>query len=235
MITMKSDIGSHIIDTCREALALAVRCAESVTFTFNGTDVVVEPTETDVAAIEARWRKAMDEAHERHITSPEYKAAEAKREADLKKAMAAPMKVSVTTEAEMRAAEVPWPYTMAQLEEYIRSLTERPHDYGTCVHAMSMAAAAAFYYVSRQLGVTGFQSSCADLDFLRRIRGMKGPFILLKAEDALYPQYDLPEKLADALREWQPWLAEQARAKLRDESLAHPSVVDHWKKLAGEP
>ena len=34
--------------------------------------------------------------------------------------------------------------------------------------------------------MTGFQVSCADLDISKRLRGIKGPFILLKAEDMLY-------------------------------------------------
>ena len=135
------------------------------------------------------------------------------------------------TEAEMREAKDPWPYTREQLLQYIDSLTERSHDYGTCVYALSLGALAAFNYVAHKLGVTGFQSSCADLDFLRRNRSLKGPFILLKAEDALYPQYDLREKLDEALNEWKPWLAEEAE-KLLASGTAHPAVLAHWKNLA---
>ena len=56
---------------------------------------------------------------------------------------------------------------------------------------------------------------------------------LIKAEDALYPQYDLPGKLTEAMEEWKPWLKEQAQKKLdaKDE-FVHPSVAAHWKKLA---
>jgi hypothetical protein len=91
------------------------------------------------------------------------------------------------TEQQMRDAKVPWPLTKEQLVEYVESLATRTHDYGTCVYAMSMAAQAAFNYVSRMLGVTGFQASCADLDFIRRTRSMDGPFMLIKASGRPLP------------------------------------------------
>jgi len=144
------------------------------------------------------------------------------------------MKSTATTEKEMREETVPSPQTIAELIEYISSLTEREHDYGTCVYAMSMVATAAFNFVASKQGVTGFQASCADLDILRRTRMIKGPFILLKGEDALYPQYDLPGRLNEALESWKPFLAEQAALKLAETHSAHPDVIAHWKKLAGQ-
>ena len=74
------------------------------------------------------------------------------------------------TEQEMRDTEVPRANTIGELSDYIESLVQQEHDYGTCVYAMSMAATAAFNYVARRLGVTGFQASCADMDVLRRTR-----------------------------------------------------------------
>jgi len=143
------------------------------------------------------------------------------------------MKSESTTEAEMRAEKAPWPDTLEALNEYITSLVERKHDYGTCVYAMSLAATAAFYHVSSKLGVTGFQASCADLDFLRRTRSMDGPFIILKAEDMLYPQYNLPEKLREAMDSWKEWAAEECAKKLeKSGEQAHPNVKAHWERLA---
>ena len=40
---------------------------------------------------------------------------------------------------------------------------------------------------------------------------MEGPFILLKGEDMLYPQYDLHEKLRTAMAEWGAWAGGEAR------------------------
>ena len=61
-------------------------------------------------------------------------------------------------EQDMRAAEVPSAGTIGELSDYIESLVQQEHDYGTCVYAMSMAATSAFNYVAHQLGVTGFQA-----------------------------------------------------------------------------
>jgi hypothetical protein len=144
------------------------------------------------------------------------------------------MKSESKTEQEMRAEKAPWPTTLDELKEYVASLTDRDHDYGTCVYAMSLAATAAFQHVAHKLGVTGFQASCADLDIVRRTRSMEGPFILLKGEDMLYPQYDLPGKLREAMGEWAEWAAEQAAKKLakNKQDAVHPSVWAHWVTLA---
>jgi hypothetical protein len=136
----------------------------------------------------------------------------------------------------MRAAKNPEPYTAKQLTEYVESLVNRKHTYGTCVYAMSLAAVAAFNYVSGKLGCSGFQASCADLDVVRRARLIDGPFILLKAEDALYPQYDLRKKLEHFLAESAEWIKRQANANLadKDRGMVHPDVLAYWRRLAGQ-
>jgi hypothetical protein len=138
------------------------------------------------------------------------------------------------TEQEMRAETAPTFDTVEELQGYITALVERQHDYGTCCYAMSLAATAAFNFVASKLGVTGFQASCADLDILRRTRHLDGPFVILKGEDELYPQYDNQQKLQECRESWKDWIAEQAKAKLeKSADSAHPNVVAHWKKLAG--
>lgn len=138
------------------------------------------------------------------------------------------------TEKEMREADVPTFDTLDELTEYIRSLTEREHDYGTAVYAVSMAAVAAFNHVAHKLGITGFQASCADLDIIRRTRRLRGPFMLIRAEDMLYPQYSIEGKVREALNEWLPWAREQARKKLAEPLVhVHPDVMRRWRELAG--
>lgn len=140
------------------------------------------------------------------------------------------------TEKEMREEEAPWPKEMKELTDYIDSLTERPHDYGTCCYAVSLAATAAFQYVAGKLGITGFQASCADLDVLRRTRRIKGPFAIIRGEDMLYPQYDIVGKVHEYIKEWQQWVAEEAQKKIdkcnREPGRVHPDVWAHWKALA---
>jgi len=224
--------GSHINDACEKAVALAGKRNKPVHFKFNDVDVMVQPGELPADVI-ARWDADREAAHQAWINSDEYKQQEARREAEAKTERERVMIETASTEKEMCEAKVPWPRTEKQLLEYIKSLVEREHDYGTCVYAMSMAAEAAFNYVSHCLGVTGFQASCADMDFLRRTRSIKGPWMIIKGEDALYPQYDLHAKVNEMLEESGPWLKEQATAKLVENLTAHPDVIKHWKRLAG--
>lgn len=141
---------------------------------------------------------------------------------------------NANTVQEMRDAEAPTPKTVEELSEYITSLVDRKHDYGTCVYAMSLAATAAFNHVAHKLGATGFQASCADLDILRRTRSIEGPFIILEGEYMLYPQYDLQDQLDSAISEWEDWASEEAAKKLAQnkEENIHPKVWAHWQSLA---
>lgn len=142
------------------------------------------------------------------------------------------LEIAGSTEQEMREASAPWPETVEELSTYVSSLVDRGHDYGTCVYAMSLAATAAFHFVAGKLGCTGFQASCADLDVLRRLRSIDGSFLILKAEDMVYPQYDLQARLAKFMEESRPWVAEQAKKNLAEVKHAHPDVISHWRKLA---
>ena len=155
----------------------------------------------------------------------------AKFQADVK-AQTEAARAAGRDEKAMRDEKAPWPKTIDELSAYITALVEGPHDYGTCVYAVSLATVATFNYMAGTMGITGFQASMADLDVLRRTRNLQGPFMIIDASDALYPQYDLPGKLAEAMEKWRPWLAEQARKKLADSATAHPNVRAHWKRLA---
>lgn len=234
MITLDAFAGDHISTVCKKAAETAIEANDSVEFVFNDTKVVAQPGES-AEDLEARWNRDFDSAAEAYRNSDEYKQREAKRAVEWELKTSAVLIEKAQTESELRETESPWPYNAKQLNEYIDSLVEREHDYGTCVYAMSLAAMAAFNYVAHKVGSTGFQASCADFDFLRRSRHIDGPFILLKGEDALFPQYNLPARLQEALENWGPWLREAAIKKLGGEGTAHPDVVAHWRKLAAQP
>jgi hypothetical protein len=136
------------------------------------------------------------------------------------------------TEAEMREQESPHPRSIEELAAYVEALATRPHDYGTCVYAMSLAAVAAFNYIAHRLGVTGFQASCADLDILRRTRSIRHGFMVVKAEDLLYPQCDPLPKVLEFIEEQRRELAPVARELLKKETNVAPAVRAHWKELA---
>ncbi len=136
------------------------------------------------------------------------------------------------TEKEMKEAIAPTFGTIEELQQYINGLVTRDHDYGTCVYAMSLAAVASFNFVASKLGVTGFQASCADLDILRRTRHLDCPFVIISADNELYPQYDNVAKLQECRESWSEWVSNKAKVYLEDKTGAATSVIAHWEKLA---
>ena len=141
------------------------------------------------------------------------------------------------TEKELREVKDFWPKSDGELTDYINKLVNRPHDYGTCVYAMSLAAVAAFNYVAGKLGVTGFQASMADLDFIRRTRRLE-MFSIIDFENLLYPQYLNKENfpnLQQLISKNAAWLKEKAAKKLSEidpNNPVHPDVKSHWEYLA---
>lgn len=227
MKTIKALGGDHIYNVMVKAVDAA-----PARFTFNGMAFETREGETLGDA-----RQRFKDEHNFEVTTPEEDAARARRELEETKAKqeAAIASAGVQAEAEMRDSKAPWPKTIEELTTYISGLVDRPHDYGTCVYAMSLAATAAFQFVAGKLGTTGFQASCADMDILRRTRGLEFGRVL-NFDNLLYPQYCNEESfpsyrtlLADPkVRER---LREKASELIASESSAHPGVVAHWKSL----
>lgn len=138
------------------------------------------------------------------------------------------------TEQQMRDQKVPFLDNKEDLSKFIQALVDRPHEYGTCVHAMSMAAVVAFNYVAKQLGCTGFQSSCADLDFIRRTRMIQEPFYLVTLRKVFYPQYNITEEIQEFIKKNKDWIREEAKRKMDTDDInnVHPEVWAHWQRLA---
>jgi hypothetical protein len=167
VLELETLLGDSIRWACKAAVEMADKNNTPVHFEFNGTHVTAYPG-TVPEELEAKWQFDSNVAHDAYLASPEYKKAQQDSDAEEKRKREVHLTAQGTTESELFAEDVPWPYTKEQLIEYVESLVNKQYDYGTCVYAMSMAAEAAFNYVSHRLGVTGFQASCADLDFLRR-------------------------------------------------------------------
>ncbi len=137
----------------------------------------------------------------------------------------------------------PWPKSEDELLAYLREMVAWPEGsgepgegYGRCVYAAAYAALATFYFMASRLGMTGFQASCADMEFLAQSRGMKHGFMVLDAENLLYPQYDMPARVAKWIAETRPQLAPVAREKLReveaDRIEPHPDVLARWREVS---
>ncbi len=142
------------------------------------------------------------------------------------------------SEEELREAEVVWPKTEEELGEIIDALIERNHTYGTCVYAMSIAMVSAMRYVSHELGVTGFQASCADLDVLSRTRNLNWG-TLLDYEDLLWPQKWHSDNFPSRIDIWsdnKEKFAEKAKEKIEENNKGevHERVWKHWEELANK-
>lgn len=124
--------------------------------------------------------------------------------------------------------------------------------YGKCVEAMWRAAYMAHELVASRLGVTGFQHGMSSLTLLGALRDIEGPYMLVDASMALFPQYDLPGRVREFLEgdDVRSWLAREARRKLAEAAKepeysewtdedgvqhrmrrVHIDVEAHWKRL----
>lgn len=108
-----------------------------------------------------------------------------------------------------------------------------PHSYDSSAQAVADAAVEAFNQVAGALGITGFQAQWAALTAYAKILNIKGPIIVLRGDDLLYPQYDIPARVQAWIEECHPWLSERAAELLEEQAdNAVESVVAHWYKLA---
>lgn len=228
MKTIEAEAGAFLYDVLAKAVDEA-----PAQFEFNGWRFETRVGESLRAA---RERFQQEHGHRVRTHKEAQEDARKNLEETERKTKEAIAVAGAMTEAEMRDAEVPSLKTPEELLAYITGLVERPHDYGTCCYAMSMAAVAAYNFVAHKLGVTGFQASCADLDILKRTRGFSWGRIL-NYEDLLFPQYCDEEHYPSAktlLRD--PKVAAElkvrAEKKLAEVPDAAGPVVDHWKKLA---
>lgn len=236
---MKLDplVGTHIREVCAEAVDQAARSGEVVEFEFNGHSMAIAPG-TSLEDSYKQWERKTGSP----ILTPEAEAqknrdALDKMRRDYAEAIA---NAGAMTEQQLRDAADPWPHTEDELLAQLRALVDRPHDYGTCCYAMSIAAVAAFNYVAHRLGTTGFQASAAHLDFIRRSRNHKFGTVIQDLGVILFPQYCDSHRFPhwDELLDREPQLAEQIVAEARrnlesDAKLAHPSVVAHWRYIIG--
>ena len=144
-------------------------------------------------------------------------------------------------EEEMSKSEALNPSNIEELVEYIESLVNQPQSYGTCVYAMSMASVATFNYVADKLGVTGFQASCADMDFLKRIRRLEHGFRITDYKNLLFPQYyydaDAFPTARQLLEKNLERLQEVARGFIEEEKdhMVHTDVLKHWEWIVSLP
>jgi hypothetical protein len=143
------------------------------------------------------------------------------------------MNLNDMNEKQLRQYKTPVVESIEELATIINSLANRKHDYGTCVYAMSIAAHATFRYIANHLGVTGFQASCADLDFLRRTRNIDA-FKIVDYSKVLYPQYhdEINNICVDKIiAENKDYFRAECKRLLKNPEHASANVIANWKAV----
>lgn len=212
----------YISRVAEKMVELANLSDDTVTSTFNGIPISAAPggNAEDIVASYSVTREKEREIEMAQKRVDFIATVESLRSAD---------------EKALRDLDMPWPQSDEDLEQVIKALSSRQHDYGTCVYAMSIAAEAAFNLMAHKLGVTGFQASCADMDILRRTRRLKDGFQIIDYNKLLYPQYreQFDEcSWGSLLHKNRGSLREKAKALLAESSGAHPDIIAHWNLLA---
>jgi hypothetical protein len=127
---------------------------------------------------------------------------------------------------------------ICELSDYIKTTCDEAKDYNSTADALWKSAEAAFEYAANQLGCSGFQAEWAALTFYSKVLGIKCPIGVLRADDLLYPQYDIQGKVEGWVTQWkETWARERARELLAKHEPGDPAserVLQRWKELAGE-
>lgn len=127
------------------------------------------------------------------------------------------------------------PKSIEEVSKIIIDLTERKHDYNSCVYAMAIAASAAMKYVATKLAVTGYQFSAAEMKLIAKSRNLDMGGRLLNYQDILYPQYCDNEHFPsweDVLKNNKEKFVKKAKEFLVEHPSAAPNVIAHWQKIA---
>jgi Cu2+-containing amine oxidase len=166
-IQVVSQVGDHIADTAGHAVQTAIVLGRSVTLCHNDHQILVYPDATIDGVINAVY-ECCRRAARKYAESPEGKAAAAEQAREQAEQEAREAAGPVHDREAMIKSAVPWPATAKELEETIAGYVNGTHTYDTAALAMSLAATAAFNYVAKVLGTTGFQAGCAVADFKHR-------------------------------------------------------------------
>lgn len=121
--------------------------------------------------------------------------------------------------------------SLENLEEFIKGLIENNNDYNSAVDSVAKAGLAAMYIMSHELGITGFQASCALWAIIRewQYSNNKTGMRMINYDDMLYPQYK--DKMTTIPKDVWENLQKEAANNLSRNKDAHPAVIAHWESI----
>ncbi|MER2060463.1 MAG: hypothetical protein ABTA16_16705 [Niallia sp.] len=80
-----------------------------------------------------------------------------------------------------------YPKSLEEFIEYVKEIESQPHSYNTIAEALTDTTLAFFNYFASKHGMTGFQASWAEMNFIRKSRGLEAPFMIVDSSKLLYP------------------------------------------------
>lgn len=127
-----------------------------------------------------------------------------------------------------------FPKTKEDFNKYLEELESKNHTYETITDALTDATLAFFNYFAVKHDMTGYQCSWAELQFLKKSRGMQAPFMIVDSSKMLYPQYDLHKDLDEFLEDSMDELSKIAKENLdNNDGYISKRVLNRWKELVG--
>lgn len=115
-------------------------------------------------------------------------------------------------------------------------ITDFNYDYGVAPRSISAAIVAIANYMSRKMGITGFQAGFVMWGFIKGfMRIGKCGLKLVDYDDMLYPQYEY--KFVEKKISKETWknIQKQAKINLEENEKKHyhagEYVVNHWKSI----
>ena len=128
------------------------------------------------------------------------------------------------------------PKDTKELGEYIDKILEGGwHGYNESVEDGIKCLMALWNYLMDKQGHSGASASFVGLEFLGLSRHERSPFMIVTLNDALYPQYDLHEKLDKFISKNKDWLKQEAEERIKESEKdnfgVHLDVLTRWKTL----
>ncbi len=137
--------------------------------------------------------------------------------------------------------------TLDTLPKFIENIVNNySHSYGTICHAITAGALATAWAIDKSPngGISGFQGSVIQWEFIRHWSMKEGPLKLVEYENMLYPQYSDNFEKTITKDTWK-YLKTESKKRLKeyddamisnDPELAHHKfthidVVNHWKSI----
>lgn len=127
------------------------------------------------------------------------------------------------------------PETLEDFIKMVEAVEGSHHTYETIADSLTDLTVAFFNYFASKHGMTGWQASWAQLQFIKKTRNMEAPFMIVDSSKLLYPQYDILVDVERFLEESKPELAKIAQERLdelKDDDLISLNVLERWKEIS---